>query len=72
MIENSKILFLLIFIFLISLGIGRENFENYNSCKNQGYPLEFCMNAPNENYCICPAGQKIYKRYGRCYCQTYN
>lgn len=49
--------------------------SNTNICANQGYPIRWCVNADqyNEtsNTCICPPGQKIYKRYGRCLCQTY-
>lgn len=54
----------------------RENFDTYGSCVNQGYPFDWCLRVPvdvynSESLCWCPAGQKIYKHYGRCYCQTY-
>lgn len=54
----------------------RENFDTYGSCVAQGYNFDWCLRAPVDVYdtdsmCWCPPGQKIYKRYGRCYCQTY-
>lgn len=64
---------LLIFIILICCFKNIETFDTYNTCQNQGYPADFCTKSPRENqFCSCPAGQKLYKRYGICYCQTYN
>ena len=72
------ILFLVIFlsILLIIMRSSRENFDTYGNCVNQGYPFDWCLRVPIDVYdtkstCWCPAGQKIYERYGRCYCQTY-
>lgn len=62
-----------------------EAFTNYypssyfkhttNNCTNLGYPVKWCEQANQTNsaadICVCPPGEKIYKRYGRCYCQTY-
>lgn len=50
-----------------------ENFDSYQNCLNQGYHMKFCLHSPLETkgVCGCPSGQKPYKRYGRCYCQTY-
>lgn len=50
-----------------------ENFDSYQNCLNQGYPMNFCLKSPLEvnGTCGCPSGQKAYVRYGRCYCQTY-
>lgn len=49
--------------------------QTTNNCTSLGYPLQWCEQANQNNsatdICVCPPGQKIYKRYGRCYCQTY-
>lgn len=67
-----KIILLLLLIIFSLLCKTIEPYDVYDTCTNQGYPYKWCLEAPYEkNTCICPPGQKIYKRYGRCYCQTY-
>ena len=67
---------LIISVIIYSIRSVRENFDTYGSCVAQGYPFEWCLHVPVDvkdidSLCSCPAGQKIYKRYGRCFCQTY-
>lgn len=71
------ILLIMILLFsIVSLKTAKEGFNTYDNCVSQGYPLDWCLRSPidvydSESLCSCPAGQKIYKRYGRCLCQTY-
>lgn len=79
------ILFTMMLLNISSTFPAREAFTNYfpssyfkhttNNCTNLGYPVKWCEQANQNNYttdiCVCPPGEKIYKRYGRCYCQTY-
>lgn len=77
----NNLIYILIFVVVLSIALDslrsvRENFDTYGSCVSQGYPFEWCLRVPvdvydTESLCWCPAGQKIYERYGRCYCQTY-
>tara|TARA_Y100000287_G_C14223737_1_gene357768 strand:- start:1334 stop:1570 length:237 start_codon:yes stop_codon:yes gene_type:complete len=66
-------------IFLVVLVITqpkiKEAFNTYDICVDQGYPVEWCFKAATPNNaagpCVCPPGQKLYRRYGTCYCQSY-
>ena len=53
----------------------KEGYNPYDICIDQGYPTEWCFRSPAPNDskgpCACPPGQKLYRRYGTCYCQTY-
>lgn len=72
MIKVYLILIVLLLLFILGFNKISERFDVYDTCTNQGYPYQWCLNAPYEiNTCSCPPGQKLYKRYGRCYCQTY-
>ena len=53
----------------------QEAFNPYDTCIGQGYPMEWCLKAAAPDSaadpCVCPPGQKLYRRYGTCYCQGY-
>ena len=69
----SVILFIVVLI--ITQPKQKEGFNPYDICIDQGYPTSFCFKAAAADNasdpCVCPPGQKLYRRYGTCYCQTY-
>lgn len=54
----------------------QEAFNPYDTCIGQGYPIKWCLEAGSTDSasdpCVCPPGQKLYRRYGTCYCQGFN
>lgn len=69
----SLILFIVVLVITHPKKI--EGFNPYDTCIDQGYPMEWCLKTgvPNNasDPCVCPPGQKLYRRYGTCYCQGY-
>jgi len=79
MLNINYILFFIITLILMlkPLRSIKEGFDSYDNCIAQGYPYDWCLKVPIEwentdTICSCPDGQKVYNRYGRCYCQTYS
>ena len=66
---------LFIVVLVITQDKTQEGFNPYDTCIGQGYPTDWCLKsaAPDNaaDPCMCPPGQKLYRRYGTCYCQTY-
>ena len=70
---------LLFLLFLVVLTVThdkvQEAFNPYDTCIGQGYPTNWCLKAAapdsTTDPCVCPSGQKLYRRYGTCYCQGY-
>lgn len=52
-IVSATLLLFLIYIFLNKYryyGLIVENYQSYDDCVNQGYPLEFCLEVPVQSY----------------------
>lgn len=69
----SFLLFIAVLVF--TQNKTREGFSPYDTCTGQGYPTHWCLKAAAPGNaadpCVCPPGQKLYRRYGTCYCQSY-
>lgn len=68
-------LILFVVVLIVTQPKTKEPFNPYDTCIAQGYPMEWCLRVPAPDSasdpCVCPPGQKLYRRYGTCYCQTY-
>ena len=68
-------LILFIVVLVVTQPKSQEGFNPYDTCIGQGYPTDWCLRAAAPDNasdpCVCPPGQKLYRRYGTCYCQGY-
>ncbi len=75
-------IFLSLFLFIIfvsSCKTNIEGFNTYNSCIEQGYPMDFCIRTPiqsniDNGYCSCANGYfgSWHMDDGKCYCYLFN
>tara|TARA_B100001059_G_scaffold132267_1_gene132426 strand:+ start:1677 stop:1967 length:291 start_codon:yes stop_codon:yes gene_type:complete len=75
---NNKIIFLIflfIFVIFVSSSNNIEGFNTYNSCIEQGYPMDFCVKTPiqskiDSGFCSCADGYfgSWHMGDGKCYC----
>lgn len=68
------LLFLLfVVILIVTQNKVQETFNPYDTCISQGYPMKWCLKASTPysaaDPCVCPPEQKLYRRYGTCYCR---
>jgi hypothetical protein len=57
----------------------KEGFGSYTKCMEQGYPMDFCAQTPNQldttnEYCSCANGYfgSWHMGEGKCYCYLFN